>query len=1389
MQAGGQEPHSFSLDPQFADPAAGDFHLKSTGGRWQAATATWTTDGLDSPCLDTGAPTEAFGAEPAPNGGRVNLGAYGNTAEASKSPATRTLTLLAPRAGVVRGQACVTWQAAGPGWDATGTEVTIELSRNSGGSWETLATGVGAATGGGQWLWETTSVPNATTYRLRLSSGSLTSTGTGDFSVANSATRKDYYVNDSFTAGDSYCTATGSDTSDGLTPATPKATLQAIFDAYDLEPGDTVWLDAGTYNLTANPTPGSDDVGSTAGQVRIVGVPGRSIIDRGAPTTTNTYCLVLRNYMTVQGLDLRNAYDGLVADPVNGDQILDNAISGCGRRALVINASHNTLVARNRVTHSGSQPAIWLAGNGVASDATTVTIANNTVVATGADAITVQTGTGPILSGNIVLAGGAGKACLAAVGALTKQPLSVCDYNNLYPSGGALVATAPGGTAASLAAWRQLAGYDLHSLSCDPLFADPAGRDYHLRSVGGRYDPARGLPPSAPGAWVTDVVTSLAIDAGDPTVSAGLEPPPNGGRINLGFDGGTAEASRTSAASRSLALLSPGGGEIWQGSQRVEWRADGSGWGPGDTLCFECSGDGGTTWAALPDAGTVPYAQGKLWWDTRSVPNSYTYLVRATCVQDSGARAVSAGFLAVANSGNGTGCLHVAGTGVDDRLHGTAAAPLRTVTYALKMAQGTTGRPKIIPGRGLLRLGADAPLEIRVARGTYVGSVALVPYVSLLGGYRETDWSREIEANETILDGNAAASVVTGANNSMIEGFTITNGRAANGGGVYCSSTSPLIRLNRILRNVATSNGGGVYLSSCSAALVGNLLARNTASYGSAVYCYNSPVSITNCTLDGTSAMSGALLYSSSTTGLQVTNSIVSASTSGTAIYVSGGATPAVRYCDVTGQTPYSGMSSQTGLNGNLSVDPLYVAVAADDYHEQSKGGHWDAGTGTWVTDAVSSWCLDAGNPASDYSQEPAPNGGRINMGAYGNTPHASRWGNRAPTAPTSVALTPATPKTDDDLTAAGSGSSDADGDALTYPCEWAKSTDGGTTWGAWGNAGVTLAKTLTTKGEKWKARGRADDGTDTSSWLESNVVTVADTAPVSPGKPVITPPTPGTDDDLTATWAAATDADSDTVVYAYQWLRNGSVVAGQSGTTSSLTVTLPKAQTARGQQWSLTVKAQSGSPLLYSATMASDQVTVANTAPGAPASATVSPASPKTDDNLTAACGTATDADGDALAYSYEWAKSTDGGANWGAWGNTGATLSKTLTTKGEQWKARARAHDGTECGGWTESTVVTIGDTAPTAPGKPAITPASPKTEDDLTATWTAATDADGDALTYAYQWLRDGSAVAGQSGTTSSLSVTLPKAQTTKGEKWSLKRYGSVGHAHAQFGDDDE
>jgi hypothetical protein len=42
-------------------------------------------DEVTSPCIDVGDPMSPIGLEPFPNGGVVNMGAYGGTAEASKS--------------------------------------------------------------------------------------------------------------------------------------------------------------------------------------------------------------------------------------------------------------------------------------------------------------------------------------------------------------------------------------------------------------------------------------------------------------------------------------------------------------------------------------------------------------------------------------------------------------------------------------------------------------------------------------------------------------------------------------------------------------------------------------------------------------------------------------------------------------------------------------------------------------------------------------------------------------------------------------------------------------------------------------------------------------------------------------------------------------------------------------------------------------------------------------------------------------------------------------------------------------------------------------------------------------------------------------------------------
>jgi hypothetical protein len=57
-----------------------------------------------------------------------------------------------------------------------------------------------------------------------------------------------YYIDDSSNSGDVWTpTATGNDANDGLTPSTPKLTLAGLFASTNLQPGDVVLIDTGTY--------------------------------------------------------------------------------------------------------------------------------------------------------------------------------------------------------------------------------------------------------------------------------------------------------------------------------------------------------------------------------------------------------------------------------------------------------------------------------------------------------------------------------------------------------------------------------------------------------------------------------------------------------------------------------------------------------------------------------------------------------------------------------------------------------------------------------------------------------------------------------------------------------------------------------------------------------------------------------------------------------------------------------------------------------------------------------------------------------------------------------------------------------------------------------------
>jgi parallel beta-helix repeat protein len=164
--------------------------------------------------------------------------------------------------------------------------------------------------------------------------------------------------------------------------------------------------------------------------------------------------------------------------------------------------------------------------------------------------------------------------------------------------------------------------------------------------------------------------------------------------------------------------------------------------------------------------------------------------------------------------------------------------------------------------------------EVWVAAGTYVERITLKLGVKLYGGFAGSETSLDQrpafprpahDPNETVLDGAQAGSVVTSPTGATattrIDGFTIRNGKASKGGGIYCSSSSPTISNNTISAN----SGGGIYCSYSSPTISNNTISANSATgFGGGICCFNSSPTISDNTISASSATSsGGGIYCS----------------------------------------------------------------------------------------------------------------------------------------------------------------------------------------------------------------------------------------------------------------------------------------------------------------------------------------------------------------------------------------------------------------------------------------------------------------------------------------------------------------------------------------------
>ncbi len=232
---------------------------------------------------------------------------------------------------------------------------------------------------------------------------------------------------------------------------------------------------------------------------------------------------------------------------------------------------------------------------------------------------------------------------------------------------------------------------------------------------------------------------------------------------------------------------------------------------------------------------------------------------------------------------------------------------------------------------------------------------------------------RNNRVGSTILNGGSLYLVA--CSNTVVDRCTI------DAGGIPAATSPELVLvsvcgsaqlLNSKLRN--NPAGRGAYFISSTASLT-NCLVANNADAG--ILVSGGPLGLAYCTLAGNG---GWGIGRPGSDALEVKNSIIWGNAGGG---IGSSVNVTITYAD-------SQDFWAPGLGaGNFSADPLFVDPAAGDYHLASRAGSWH--DGAWTADAQVSPCLDAGDPASDWTAEPKPNRGRVNLGAFGNTPEASR--------------------------------------------------------------------------------------------------------------------------------------------------------------------------------------------------------------------------------------------------------------------------------------------------------------------------------------------------------------------------------------------------------------
>ncbi|MHC4422773.1 MAG: right-handed parallel beta-helix repeat-containing protein, partial [Planctomycetota bacterium] len=250
--------------------------------------------------------------------------------------------------------------------------------------------------------------------------------------------------------------------------------------------------------------------------------------------------------------------------------------------------------------------------------------------------------------------------------------------------------------------------------------------------------------------------------------------------------------------------------------------------------------------------------------------------------------------------------------------------------------------------------------EIVVAPGTYFETI------NFLG---KAVWLHSSGGAEvTIIDGDCSGRVVAcnggEGPDSVLEGFTITDGAGYCGGGMYNYGSSPTVA-NCIFDNNFKGFGGGMYNTYSNPTVTDCTFSGNRANYGGGMYNRYSNPTVSNCTfsgnLSGWDGGGGIYNWGSSPTVTDCTfrANRASAENGGGGMFNFAGSNPTVSNCTFEGNGAWI---NGGGMYNSSSSSPTVTDCTFTDNWAAYGGGMYNTG-GPTVTDCrfTDNWAAYAG--------------------------------------------------------------------------------------------------------------------------------------------------------------------------------------------------------------------------------------------------------------------------------------------------------------------------------------------------------------------------------------------------------------------------------------------